>query len=149
MRIEMKKPSGLKLKTAGKFCDEDIIVEPVLQVKEITVTENTTVKSDAGYVGFSKVIVNVKAPECDHPECKHIVLTCDLDFAGSQDGEIVGEMVFAASPFAAYEKIYINRPDALIPENIKEGVQIAGVKGTMKTQIDSMIKYSYAEGVGF
>lgn len=146
MIIEIKKPKGLILKVKDTLCDEDIVVVPALQKKEVTVADNTTVKPENGFAGLSEVVITVnKAPECDHPECEHENLTCNLDFSGSEDGDIVGEMVFSAPTNAAYNKVFINKPDALIPENISEGIKIAGVVGTLKTES----KYSYAEGVTF
>ena len=149
MRIEMKKPSGLKLKTADKICDEDIIVVPVLHRKEITVTGDTTVTSDVGFVGLSEVVINVKAPECDHTECDHTDLTCELDFSDAENGDSVDEMVITAPANTAYNVVHIYKPDALKPEYIREGLKIAGIMGTLKTKIENVLGHSYAEGVGF
>lgn len=151
MRIEIKKPQGLKLKTAGKICDEDITVVPKLQSKEVTVTGNTTVKTDNGYAGMKEVIikVNVKAPECDHTECEHTDLTCELDFSDAENGDPVDEMVLLAPANTAYNEVHIYKPDALKPEYIREGIKIAGIMGTLETKIENVLEHSYAEGVLF
>lgn len=55
MNIELTRKT--KLLTANKVCREDIIIEPVLQEK--TVTEKGVYVPDNGYVGFSKINVEV------------------------------------------------------------------------------------------
>lgn len=59
MSIILKNKDGVLLKTAGKYCPEDIIVVPQLQTK--TVTSNGKVIPDANYAGLSEVTVNVPA----------------------------------------------------------------------------------------
>jgi hypothetical protein len=57
MIIEMTDPKGIVLKTAQKFCNDDVTVVPTLQT--VTVTRNGTTTVDPGYVGIKKVEVNV------------------------------------------------------------------------------------------
>ena len=57
MAIILNNKDGVLLKTAGKYCPEDIIVKPNLQTK--TVTANGKVTPDANYAGLSEVTVNV------------------------------------------------------------------------------------------
>ena len=59
MPIILKNKDGVLLKTAGKYCPEDITVVPQLQEK--TVTSNGKVTPDANYAGLSGVTVNVQA----------------------------------------------------------------------------------------
>lgn len=61
MKIDISKPEGVKLKTAGKFCDKDITVTPILQKKNVTT--NGEVTPDIGYAGLSSIIVDVPASE--------------------------------------------------------------------------------------
>lgn len=58
MNIEITKPT--RLLTGGKACPEDIDILPVMQTKEVT--ENGIVVPDSGYLGFSRVTVNVPEP---------------------------------------------------------------------------------------
>ena len=59
MAIILNNKDGVLLKTAGKYCPEDIIVKPNLQVK--TVTANGDISPDGGYCGLEKVTVSVPA----------------------------------------------------------------------------------------
>lgn len=54
------KSGGLRLKTAGKYVEEDVVIKQKLQSK--TVTENNSVcVADDGYAGLSSVTVNVQS----------------------------------------------------------------------------------------
>ena len=58
MAIILKNKDGVLLKTAGKYCPEDITVVPQLQEKTVTPSETQqTATPDANYAGLSKVIV--------------------------------------------------------------------------------------------
>lgn len=57
MIIQLKKQAGIKLLTKGKFCADDITIQPKLQNK--TVTANGTVTPDSGFVGLASVSINV------------------------------------------------------------------------------------------
>lgn len=67
--ITVEGGSSVRLKTAGKYCDRDIVVtatggggeapKPILQEK--TITENGEYTPDDGVDGFSKVLVNVES----------------------------------------------------------------------------------------
>ena len=57
MNIELKDKNGIILKTAGKYCDEDVGIIPKLQSK--SVTENGSVVADEGYCGLGSVSVDV------------------------------------------------------------------------------------------
>lgn len=52
------------LKTAGKYCTEDIVVAASLQDKTVTPTASTqTISADANYVGLGTVTVNAVPTE--------------------------------------------------------------------------------------
>mgnify|MGYP002521508648 CR=1 FL=1 len=60
MNITMTNPDGVKLKTAKKYCQEDIDIFPILQEKTVTLN-NVDVSADEGYAGLSTV--HVALPE--------------------------------------------------------------------------------------
>lgn len=60
MNITITNPNGVKLKTANKYCPEDIDVFPILQEKTTTLN-NVDVTADEGYTGLSTV--HVALPE--------------------------------------------------------------------------------------
>ena len=57
INIDLNNPNGVTLATENKFCDKNIYVAPLLQSK--TITNNGDVIADTGYVGLSKVAVNI------------------------------------------------------------------------------------------
>ena len=57
MNIEITNAYGVRLNTAEKYCEEDIIVTPKLQNKEATT--NGVISADDGYAGLNSVSVNV------------------------------------------------------------------------------------------
>ena len=75
MPIILKNKDGVLLKTAGKYCPDDIIVKPNLQTK--TVTANGDISPDEGYCGLEKVTVNVPAMPTQE---KTITITDIYDF---------------------------------------------------------------------
>lgn len=64
LTLTMKSNKGFRLQTAEKYCDRDIQITPILQ--ERTFVANGEFVTDFGYVGISKVIVNV--PEVEEYE---------------------------------------------------------------------------------
>ena len=57
MNIELKDKNGITLKTAGKYCSEDVGIIPKLQSK--SVATNGSVVADEGYCGLNSVTVAV------------------------------------------------------------------------------------------
>lgn len=64
IHVSMTNKTGIILTTAGKFCDEHVMVSPVLQEPSFTVSRNGTSEFsvDSGYCGMSKVRVFVDVP---------------------------------------------------------------------------------------
>lgn len=59
IEVPMTSPDGVTLATKGKYVPANVKVTPTLQEK--TVTESGDVTPDDGYVGLSKVTVNVES----------------------------------------------------------------------------------------
>lgn len=85
-------------------------------VQPLEVTENGTYTAPDGVDGYSPVTVNVAGPSSEE-------LTVDLNFAN-------GDMTLEPEDDAVYDKVTISKPDTLVPENIADGVDIAGILGT-------------------
>ena len=58
----------------------------------------------------------------------------DLDFSE-------GEQVIYSPDTVSYEKLTINVPETMVPENIAEGVTIAGIKGTFEGAREMPVLY--------
>ena len=118
MPIILKNKDGVLLKTAGKYCPEDITVVPQLQEK--TVTSNGKVIPDANYAGLSGVTVNVPSKE---EEAKEV----DLAMAS-------GNQTITPTSGKVLSQVVVKKPATMLPENIKKDVNIGGVTGTLETQ---------------
>ncbi len=88
-----------KLLTGGKACAEDIEIHPVLQEKEVT--ENGTVVPDSGYVGLSKVAVNVPESVLDNVARPVIPKLGRLKYFTNEDSEIGYKDLYASNEDAA------------------------------------------------
>lgn len=64
IEVNMTDAAGVVLSTSGKYCKENILVHPTLQIKTIDVSKNgsTYITADEGKCGLSDVIVNVDVP---------------------------------------------------------------------------------------
>ena len=67
----MRENNVMVLPTTGKYCNYDINIQPAMQ--DITITENGTVTPDDGYVGFSKVTVEVAGSGGDLSEIDALI----------------------------------------------------------------------------
>ena len=117
MPIILKNKDGVLLKTAGKYCPEDITVVPQLQEK--TVTSNGKVTPDANYAGLSGVTVNVPSKE---EEAKEV----DLAMAS-------GNQTITPTSGKVLSQVVVKKPATMLPENIKKDVNIGGVTGTLES----------------
>ena len=121
MRIELQSKKA-KLKTAGKFVEEDIEVAAKLQSKNVTPTESPqTVNTDSGFSGIDKVEVGaipsdyVGSAVTRKGETTYTPTTTDQEIASGQ--YLSGKQV-------------IKGDSNLVAENIAKGQTIFGVTGT-------------------
>lgn len=121
MRIELQSKKA-KLKTAGKFVEEDIEVAAKLQSKNVTPTESPQiVNTDSGFSGIDKVEVGaipsnyVGSAITRKGETTYTPTTTDQEIASGQ--YLSGKQV-------------IKGDSNLTPENIAKGTTIFGVTGT-------------------
>lgn len=118
MNIELKDKNGITLKTAGKYCSEDVGIVPKLQSKNVAT--NGSVVADGGYCGLDSVTVDVPATPTQEK-------TVDLAMAS-------GNQVISPDAGKNLSKVTVTKPSTLVAENIKTGVSIGGVMGTLETQ---------------
>lgn len=121
MRIELQSKKA-KLKTAGKFVEEDIEVAAKLQSKNVTPTESPQiVNTDSGFSGIDKVEVGaipsnyVGSAITRKGETTYTPTTTDQEIASGQ--YLSGKQV-------------IKGDSNLTPENVAKGTTIFGVTGT-------------------
>ena len=120
MEIELTSADGITLKTKDKYCSEDIDITPKLQTK--AVTTNGSVVADDGYCGLSAVEVNV-AQMPAQPK------TVDLAMAD-------GDQTIPPDSGKTLSSVTVIKPSTMLPANIKKGVNIGGVVGTLEGGID-------------
>lgn len=121
MRIELQSKKA-KLKTAGKFVEEDIEVAAKLQSKNVTPTESPqTANTDSGFSGIDKVEVGaipsdyVGSAITRKGETTYTPTTTDQEIASGQ---------------YLYGKQIIKGDANLTAENIAKGKTVFGVNGT-------------------
>ena len=118
MNIELKDRNGITLKTAEKYCAEDVVITPKLQSK--SVTENGNVVADEGYCGLKSVTVDVPATPTQEK-------TVDLNMAS-------GNQIITPDSGYDLSKATVTKPSTFVAGNIKKGVNIGGITGTLETQ---------------
>lgn len=124
MNIELKDKNGITLKTAGKYCSSDVGVIPKLQSK--SVATNGSVVADEGYCGLDSVTVAVPATPTQEK-------TVDLAMAS-------GNQVISPDAGKNLSKVTVTKPSTLVAGNIKTGVSIGGVTGTLEAKKDEEAK---------
>ena len=120
MNIELKDKNGITLKTAGKYCSSDVGIIPKLQSK--SVATNGSVVADEGYCGLDSVTVTVPATPTQEK-------TVDLAMAS-------GNQVISPDAGKNLSKVTVTKPSTLVAGNIKTGVSIGGVTGTLEEKKD-------------
>lgn len=124
MNIELKDKNGITLKTAGKYCSEDVGIVPKLQSK--SVATNGSVVADEGYCGLDSVTVAVPATPTQEK-------TVDLAMAS-------GNQVISPDAGKNLSKVTVKKPATFVAENIKTGVSIGGITGTLEAKKDEEAK---------
>lgn len=124
MNIELKDKNGITLKTAGKYCSSDVGVIPKLQSK--SVATNGSVVADEGYCGLDSVTVAVPATPTQEK-------TVDLAMAS-------GNQIISPDAGKNLSKVTVTKPSTLVAGNIKTGVSIGGVTGTLEVKKDEEAK---------
>ena len=120
--INLTTTQNVKLKTAGKYCDDDITIKPTLQSKIVQPVESKQVLNvDDGYSGMDKVEIGAISPTYVGSEISRLAertytpTTIDQEIASGQflDGKqvIKGDTNFRA-------------------ENIAKDVTLFGLTGT-------------------
>lgn len=116
MNIELKDKNGITLKTAGKYCSEDVGIVPKLQSK--SVATNGSVVADEGYCGLDSVTVDVPATPTQEK-------TVDLAMAS-------GDQTITPTSGKVFSQVVVKKPATMLPENIKKDINIGGVTGTLE-----------------
>lgn len=124
MNIELKDKNGITLKTAGKYCSEDVGIVPKLQSKNVAT--NGSVVADEGYCGLDSVTVAVPATPTQEK-------TVDLAMAS-------GNQVISPDAGKNLSKVTVTKPSTLVAGNIKTGVSIGGVTGTLEVKKEEEAK---------
>lgn len=124
MNIELKDKNGITLKTAGKYCSSDVGIIPKLQSK--SVATNGSVVADEGYCGLDSVTVAVPATPTQEK-------TVDLAM-------VSGNQVISPDAGKNLSKVTVTKPSTLVAGNIKTGVSIGGVTGTLEAKKDEEAK---------
>ncbi len=124
MNIELKDKNGITLKTAGKYCSSDVGIIPKLQSK--SVATNGSVVADEGYCGLDSVTVAVPATPTEEK-------TVDLAMAS-------GNQVISPDAGKNLSKVIVTKPSTLVAGNIKTGVSIGGVTGTLEAKKEEEAK---------
>lgn len=124
MNIELKDKNGITLKTAGKYCSEDVGIVPKLQSKNVAT--NGSVVADEGYCGLDSVTVAVPAMPTQEK-------TVDLAMAS-------GNQVISPDAGKNLSKVTVTKPSTLVAGNIKKGVDIGGVTGTLEVKKEEEAK---------
>lgn len=103
-------------------------------LKSLEVTENGRYTPNDGVDGFDSVSVNVEGIELQE---KTVALSL-----------LSGDQIVEADVDKAMSKVTVQKPSTLIPENIAEGVDIAGIIGTLVAGGATNFKYGSFTGNG-
>lgn len=189
--IDINNQYGVRLKTAGKYCENDYIVRPLLEKREVT--SNGTITPFINKCGFSEVTVNVqptlqtktvtptKSAQTITPDSAYDGLSSvrvdaipsnyiipsgsqnitangtydvtekasvvvNVDTAKPEQTKTVdlamasGNQVVTPDSGKVLTQVTINKPSTLVAGNIKSGVSIGGVTGTLEAAKEEQTK---------
>lgn len=160
MNINLINKKGIKLNTANKYCSEDIQIVPKLDTITATPKETSqTINPSEGTLGFSSVIVE-KIPDgyiipsgtqsitsngtYDVTEKASVVVS--VDETKPEQEKVVdlamatGNQIVIPDSGKVLTKVTVNKPNTLVASNIKTGVNIGGVVGTLSEGKEEQIK---------
>ena len=108
-----------------RFIKSATVVQNACVIEPLTVTENGKYEAPDGVDGYSPVTVDV-AGSGGGADAPNILenLPVSLDFSG-------GDQTIVAPDGYVVKSAVIEQPENLIPENIAEGVNIAGIIGAL------------------
>ncbi len=115
-------------------------VQPNLENGVASISQNgeTTITPSDGFDGLSRVRITVDVPATSQTPTEE--KTVDLDMSN-------GDQVVEPTSGYAMSKLTINKPDTMLPENIKKNVNIGGVVGILETETEEVtVTLSMAEG---
>ena len=164
MTIILKNKDGVLLKTAGKYCPEDITVVPQLQEKTVTPSETQqTATPDANYAGLSKVIVGAIPPDYVIPSGTiQITENGVVDVSGKATANVnvpgkeeeakevdlamaAGNQTITPTSGKVLSQVVVKKPATMLPENIKKDVNIGGVTGTLEIGGGGELNIAYGD----
>ena len=164
MPIILKNKDGVLLKTAGKYCPEDITVVPQLQEKTVTPSETQqTATPDANYAGLSKVIVEAIPADYVRPSGTiQITENGVVDVSGKATANVnvpskeeetktvdlnmaSGNQTITPTSGKVLSQVVVKKPATMLPENIKKDVNIGGVTGTLESGGGGELNIAYGD----
>lgn len=160
MDINLTNKDGVKLKTAGKYCAEDINVIPQLDTATVTPAKGQqVVQPSNNKIGFSSVTVEAIPDDYIIPSgTQQITENGTYDVSGKANAVVnvptakpeqtktvdlamaSGNQVVTPDSGKVLTQITINKPSTLVAGNIKSGVSIGGVTGTLESAKEEQTK---------
>lgn len=158
MSIKIKENKSHILKTSGKYCECDIVIEPVVETSDVLGTvvpkiEDQNIYPDEGYVGIGSVHIKGVTSDIDEdikPENikKGVeILGVKGIYTNADDPNLKPENIKNGVTIYDVEGTYTPSDPNLTPENIKDGVIIHDIKGTYKPNDPDLLPENIAYGV--
>lgn len=152
MNIQITDPNGAVLATKGTYCAEDITAAPLLQTKSFAPGEASSVTPDSGYAGLAKV--DITAVETEE---KTVTAGTSQKTVTNSEGKYLTKVTVNPTPTQTKSATPKTTSQTITPdsqyflmsvviaavtaaidsnikaENIKQGISILGVAGTLDT----------------